>query len=210
MTDSVLTLHQWLSPAFPVGAFAYSHGLEQAIADGTVSDASGLDGWLGVLLREGSAQADAVLLANAYGAHDPTYVDRHARALCASEERLREAVRLGSAFCDTVRAVWHIQCSDLTYSVAVGYAAGQKQLPLDTTLVLFLQAFASNLIGVAQRLLPIGQTAGQQALARLAPVCAEAATRAAETPLQQITSASFFSDIAAMRHETLSPRIFQT
>lgn len=210
MTDPALMLHQWLSPAFPVGAFAYSHGLEQAVADKIVTDAARLETWLEVLLQSGSAQADAVLLANAYGTDDPAIVDHHARALCASDERLREAELLGTAFCETVRAVWRIPCPDLTYAVAVGYAAGQRQLPLQTTLTLFLHAFASNLVNVAQRLLPIGQTKGQHILSRLARVIEETAEQAAETPLQHITASSFASDIAAMRHETLSPRIFRT
>ena len=115
MTDYGLTLMQWLSPAFPVGAFAYSHGLEQVIADGTVRDAQTLRQWLSDLLTHGSGRADAILLAAAYSTEDPSEIDATARAFAASAERLMETDLPGGAFCDTVRAVWGLPLQGLTY-----------------------------------------------------------------------------------------------
>ena len=210
MTDPALTLMQWLSPAFPVGAFAYSHGLEQAIADGQVSDAATLQDWIETLITQGSARADAILLAAAYTADDPARIDATARAFAASAERLKEADLQGTAFCDTARAVWGIDISTLTYPVAVGAAARVMQVPLDQTLPLYLHAFASNLISAAQRLMALGQTTGQQVLANLAPAISTTATEATRSSLDDLTATSFAADIAAMRHEVLSPRIFRT
>ena len=82
MTDHALTLMQWLSPAFPVGAFAYSHGLEKVIADGTVRDAPTLQQWLSDLLTHGSGRADAILLAAAYSTEDPSDDRRNRARLC--------------------------------------------------------------------------------------------------------------------------------
>ena len=205
-----LTLMQWLSPAFPVGAFAYSHGLEQVIADGTVRDADGLHDWLADIVGHGSGFADAVLLTAAHGTDDPAHVDATARAFAASAERLKETDLQGAAFCDTARAVWGLDLVALTYPVAVGAAARAMAIPLDQTLPLYLQAFASNLVSVAQRALPLGQTDGQTIIARLASVIATAAATAATTPLDDLTATSFAADIASMRHETLQPRIFRT
>ena len=165
MNDPALTLMQWFSPAFPVGAFAYSHGLEQAIADGQVSDADTLHDWIKFLITHGSARADAILLASAYKTDDLIDVDATARAFAAGAERLKESDLQGAAFCDTARAVWGINIRGLTYPVAVGAAARAMDIPLAQTLPLYLHAFASNLIAAAQRLMPLVQTEGQKVLA---------------------------------------------
>ena len=208
--SAALTLMQWLSPAFPVGAFAYSHGLEQAIADGQVSDPETLQDWIATLITYGSGRADAILLAAAFTADDPAQIDGHARAFAASAERLKEADLQGAAFCDTARAVWTIPLTGLTYPVAVGAAARAMDIPLAQTLPLYLHGFASNLVAAAQRLMPLGQTAGQQVLASRAPAITATATEAASSTLDDLAATSFAADIAAMRHETLQPRIFRT
>jgi urease accessory protein len=201
---------QWLSPAFPVGAFAYSHGLEQAVADGAVQDAASLQNWIDTLVTQGSGRADAILLAAAHVADDPAEVDAIARAFAASAERLMETDLQGAAFCDTARAVWGIELHRLTYPVAVGTAARAMDVPLEQVLPLYLHAFASNLVSVAQRALPLGQTHAQQVLARLAAPISATAKVAATASLDDLTATGFASDIAAMRHETLQPRIFRS
>ena len=205
-----LTLMQWLSPAFPVGAFAYSHGLEQAIVDGTVEDAASLQAYLDCVLRHGSGRADAILLAAAHGTDNPASVDAVARAFAAGAERLKETDLQGAAFCDTARTVWGLEIAGLSYPVAVGAAARAMGISLSETLPLYLHAFASNLVSVAQRALPLGQTDGQTVLAALAPIIDQTARAAETTPLDALTSTSFAADIASMRHETLQPRIFRT
>ena len=210
MTDHALTLMQWLSPAFPVGAFAYSHGLEQVIADGTVRDAPTLQQWLSDLLTHGSGRADAILLVAAYSAEDPSQIDASARAFAASAERLIESDLQGGAFCDTARAVWDLPLQGLTYPVAVGCAAREMGIPLARTLPLYLQAFASNLVSAAQRALPLGQTDGQRVLAGLSNTIARVANDSKGASLDHLSSTSFAADIASMRHETQQPRIFRS
>ncbi|MEP1353661.1 MAG: urease accessory protein UreF [Tateyamaria sp.] len=210
MSDHTLTLMQWLSPAFPVGAFAYSHGLEQAVADGQVTNDASLQDWIAVLISEGSGKADAVLLSAAYQSDTPEPIDATARAFAASAERLKESDLQGAAFCDTARAVWNIPISGFTYPVAVGAAARAKDVPLAQTLPLYLHAFASNLVAAAQRLMPLGQTAGQKVLANLAPIIAATASNAQKASVDDLSANSFAADIAAMRHEALTHRIFRT
>ncbi len=207
----LLTLSQWLSPAFPVGAFTYSHGLEAAFEAGWIADGAGLEDWLTDLLTRGSAKSDATFLAAAYhGALPLEELNAMARAFAPSAERLLETEAQGQAFCQTVAAIWEAELSGLTYPVALGRAAALEALPLGLTLTLYLQAFLSNLIAAAQRLGPIGQTEGQRILRALAPLIATTADAAASGDLTTLSSAAFLSDIAAMRHETQYSRIFRS
>lgn len=204
----LLLLAQWLSPAFPVGAFAFSHGIETAIREGRINDAASLKVWLEDLFDHGSLRSDIVLLAAAYGGDADA--DQAARAFQPSAERLEEARQLGAAFSRTVRIVWKLDLPDALYSVAVGRAAALKSLPLEDTAALYAQSFAANLVSAAIRLVPLGQTEGQAVLAALAPACERLGREAPTFTLDDLANAAFLSDIAAMRHETLEPRSFQS
>lgn len=213
MQRDILTLSQWLSPAFPVGAFACSHGLETAIHDGWVEGADGLRVWLGDLLEHGSGRSDAVLMAAAHAAstHDSlAEVDGIGRAFQPSFERLRESDRMGAAFARTVRDVWALDVPDCLYPVAVGRAARMKEMAWSDAAGLYLHAFAANLVSAAVRLVPLGQTEGQAVLAALAPLCARLSSETAGATLDDLAGCAFLSDIASMRHETQEPRVFQT
>lgn len=211
MSTDVLTLAQWLSPAFPVGAFSYSHGMEAAFDAGWIADAESLEDWLADLLTHGALRNDATFLAAAYHGDTPLdEIDALARAYAPSAERLLEARAQGAAFAKVVGAVWGADLDGLTYPVALGAAAAREALPLDLTLTLFLQAFASNLVAAAQRLGPIGQTEGQRILRDLTPLIEQAARDAAPGDLDTIAACAFLSDIASMRHETQYARIFRT
>lgn len=210
-TDArLLTLAQWLSPAYPIGAFAWSHGVEQAIAEGRIADAAGLEAWLRTCLREGSGRSDAIWLRLAAGAGDVHDLDADARAFAPSSERLAETVRQGAAFVRTTNAVWELDLPELVLPVAVGRAVRIRALDPDAAVLLYMQAFVSNLVSAALRLMPLGQTEGQQVLAALQDdiVGLEAETRGATC--DDIFSNAFLSDIASMRHETLEPRLFQS
>lgn len=203
----LLTLTQWLSPAFPVGAFAYSHGLEQAISDGDVRDAETLEAWLRLVLEQGSGAVDATLLCRALAGDE---VADTARALAASRERLEETEKQGAAFVETANALYGEALPPMPLPVAVGVAARRLSLPPEQVAALYLHSFASNLVSAAVRFVPLGQSEGQQVLSRLHEVIESAAARAVETPLDQVGSAGFGADLAAMRHETLDVRIFKT
>ena len=207
--DPALLLTQWLSPAFPVGAFAYSHGLEEPIAAGRIKTPTDLQTWLEDICAYGAGHADLVLLAAAYRG-DVTEAQEMAIAISPSAERLKETRLQGQALCETLNAIWHLGLPSLAYPVALGAAAARKDLPLDLTARLYLQAFLSNLVSGAVRLVPLGQTDGQRVLRNLAHLIETTAARAVATPLEAVTSASFAADIASMRHETLETRIFRT
>jgi urease accessory protein len=206
----LLTLTQWLSPSYPMGAFAFSHGLEAAIAEGWVKDEDSLREWLTGVLREGSGRSDAILIWDAYRADDIHALNAIALAFAPSSERIREAERQGAAFARVTRDVWEIDLPDLLLPVALGYAARLTNLAPDALIALYLQSFVSNLTQATQRLMPLGQTSAQRVLHDLTPLCGEIAEVTRGLSHEDIHSNAFLSDIAAMRHEVQEPRLFQS
>lgn len=210
---SFLTLAQWLSPAFPVGAFAYSQGLEAAVDLRWVQDARSFEEWLADLLEYGAGRSDTLFLAAAYHAPDAATVKEIGATACAyaaTSERLLETQAQGAAFCKVVSTVWDARLEDLPYPVALGAGARHQGLQLTLTSAMYLQAIASNLIAAAQRLLPLGQTEGQAILRRLAGRCDAVALSTSHGDLSRLSTTTFLGDIAAMKHETQYSRIFRT
>ena len=209
MRTDLLTLVQWLSPTFPTGGYAYSHGLEAVIAEGERS-AAGIEVWIAGVLRHGSGQADAVLLACTLRGEDPAALDATARAMAGTQERMVETVEQGAAFARTVSAVTGRDLPPRCLPVAVGEAAAQLDLPREDIVAVYLHAFAANLVACATRFAPLGQTDAQGMLARLHPVIAEVASRAALAGVDDIGTAALGAELAAMRHEVMDVRIFKT
>ncbi|WP_068296652.1 urease accessory protein UreF [Pararhodobacter sp. CCB-MM2] len=207
----LLSLTQWLSPAFPTGAFAYSHGLERAIATQSLRDAATLEDWLTGILLHGAGWQDAVLLSQALtpGA-DIDALDDLARALAPSAERLKETLDQGAALARTIAGITGRNLLTRPLPVALGEAAQGLDLPKPMVISLYLQGFASNLVTVAVRHVPLGQTEGQTVLAQLAPVLTALAESAAEATLDDLGGAALAADLAAFEHETQDVRIFRT
>lgn len=209
----LLRLLAWLSPAFPTGGFAYSHGLEWAVEAGDITDADTLRAWLTDVLTHGSARSDAILLRHGHrNAFDPSALDDVAAlALAAtpSRERRDEALNQGRAFGLAV-APWTALPEDLPYAVAVGAAAAGENIPEDDTAVAYVQAFTTNLISAAVRLVPLGQTTGLRVLAALQPVILAVANETGAATLDDVGGCAFRSDLAAMRHETQYTRLFRS
>jgi urease accessory protein len=202
----LLRLMTLLSPAFPTGAFGYSHGLEWAVHRGLVEDRADLVHWLADLLERGSLWNDAVLLAAAWRGEA---VEDLAEAMAGSAERHLEAMQQGSAFTAAAQA-WASLCPRLTYSVAVGKATSRLGIPLELTLTAYLAAFITNLVATAQRLARIGQSEAVATLHGLESAILATAARAASSTLDDLGSATIMSEIASMRHETQHSRIFRS
>ena len=218
-------LMTWLSPSFPVGAFAYSSGIEWAVETGDIRDAETLKSWLAAMLSDGAGFCDAVLLAHAWRAgtagDDAALVEvaELAAALTPSRERHLETTAQGRAFADIARAAW--SCGTLerltatwsgpiAYPVAVGTVAAGHDVPLDATLHAFLHAQTANWISAGVRLIPLGQTDSQRVLAALEGVVAAVAARAMHATLDELGSATFRADLASMHHETQYTRLFRS
>ncbi|HEX8167743.1 MAG TPA: urease accessory UreF family protein [Beijerinckiaceae bacterium] len=225
MSGAHLPLMVWLSPAFPVGAFAYSHGLEWAHEAGDVADAAGLEGWLSDLLGHGAARNDAILFASAWRAAAAgngaalAEVAELALALAGSEERRLESTTQGDAFAAAIARSWpcggigllkEAWPGPLAYPVAVAAAAAGHAIPLPEALEAFVLGFTANLVSAAVRLGIVGQTDGQRVIAALVPQVRELAAAARDAGLDDLGSCAFRSDLAAMRHETQYTRLFRS
>ena len=203
-------LHAWFSPAYPIGSFAYSHGLEWAVEAGAVTDEASLRDWVAALVEVGAGRNDAVLLAHAFRAEHPAPVAELALALAACAERRLETSAQGAAFARTTAAVWGIDLPAMAYPVAVGRAARLLGLPLAATATLYLQAFAASVVSAGVRLVPLGQTEGQAITRALLPLVARVAEAALDTTLEEIGGMALAADLAAMRHETQTTRLYRT
>ena len=210
-TDSkLITVMQWLSPAFPIGGFAYSHGLEWAINKGYVSNREELQKWVSDLLEYGSLKNDAILIKLVLKGSDPKEINEIAIALCPANERLSETQLQGGAFCKIMREVWSLEIDDLTLPIALALAAKNESIDQNLVVPAYLHSFCSNLISVAMRLIPIGQTDGQKTLRELSPLISDSVRAVAKSDKDDLGSACFLSDVSAMQHEYLQPRVFKT
>jgi urease accessory protein len=218
-------LATWLSPAYPVGGFAYSSGIEWAVESGDIADRKSLLDWLTAVLTEGSGFNDAVLMAAAHrtanAENDVALVEvaELAAALVPTRERHLETTTLGRAFVDVTSVAW--PCNSLTrlktlwngavsYPVAVGLTCAGHSIPLAAAVHAFLAAITANWVSAAVRLVPLGHTDSQLALAAIEPVVAETARRAIAATLDDLGSATFRADLASALHEIQYTRLFRS
>ena len=221
--SDLLRLQAWFSPAFPVGGYAYSHGLEAAVEAGTVRDPETLAGWTEWVLAHGAGHVDGVFFSAAHSAAPDAgkaaALADEARAWTGTAEFALESERQGEAFLKTLCAAWPHPAMDRLaelleehppLSVAAGFAASAHGVTLEPALVCYLHAFAAMIVSAGVRLVPLGQTDGQRITARLEPAVLKVAAAAASTPLEELGGGALAADIFSMRHETQYSRIFRS
>jgi urease accessory protein len=224
-SPALYRLMTWMSPAYPVGAFSYSGGLEWAVEAGDIRDACSLTGWLAAMIRHGSVFCDAAIFCHAHraaGCGDGcalAVTAEIAAALVGSRERFLETTAQGQAFLQITQAAWPTPALDRlaaawngprAYPVAAAAACAGHGIALVPALHAFLHGVVSNLVSAGVRLIPLGQTDGQRALAALEAELAQTAQRALATALDDIGSTTLRADIASMRHETQHTRLFRS
>lgn len=221
---SLFRLMTWLSPAFPVGAFSYSSGIEWAVEAGDIVDTVTLQDWLSAMLVDGPGFCDGVLLCHAHRtaqARDRAVLQdivELAAAFVPSRERHLETTAQGRAFVEIARAAWSCEALDLlagcdgqiAYPVAVGVLAAGHGISLALTLHAFLHALTSNWISAGVRLIPLGQTDSQRVLAALENLIFATAEKSLSASLDDLGSATFRADLASMRHEAQYTRLFRS
>lgn len=222
--DAAQLLRVWLSPSFPVGSFAYSQGLESAVARGFVSDADGLADWLAALIDKGSLRNDLILLAEAWRAAHANDCARlgefnvTALALQPSAERYLEATQQGVSFVATIASAWPCEIVEtikrwdrpVAYPVAVGAATAGHAIACDEALSAYALAFVMNLVSAAIRLTAIGQTDGQRVIARLMPALDRQVAATQNLTMDDLGGAAFLGDLVSLEHETLYSRLFRS
>ncbi|MBI3700989.1 MAG: urease accessory protein UreF [Afipia sp.] len=222
---ALFRLMTWLSPSFPVGAFSYSSGIEWAVEAGDIKDVASLQDWLAAMLTDGAGFCDGVFLCHSHRAAMDSNADalkeivELAAAFTPSRERHLETISQGRAFVEIARSAWNCEAlnllpndraSDIAYPVAVGVLAAGHNIRICPALHAYFHAVTSNWISAGVRLIPLGQTDSQRALAALEPVIAIAADKSERSTLDDLGSATFRADLATMRHEAQYTRLFRS
>ena len=226
--DGQYRLLAWMSPAFPVGGFSYSHGLEFAVETGAVANRHDVQAFIVTALEQGSARNDAILLCAAWRAaasqDEGSFIAIAERAVAmrATAEFALESANQGEAFLATVDAAWTelgigrwralLEANGIAaaYPVAVALAAALAGIKLERALGSYLQAFIAGLVAAAVKLVPLGQTDGQRVIAALEPHVAAAAKAGLARALDDLGSAAPLLDIWSARHETQYTRLFRS
>ena len=221
MNDSLFRLMSWLSPAYPVGAYSYSHGLEYAVDAGLVTDAESVRDWIATILTAGSGFADLVFVAAAWDSEPERLpsINEFALAFQGTAEIRLESTAQGRAFllvtaeawpCEAIEALRGIPQDEIVYAVAVGAVAKSHGIDRREVMTAYAHAFAANLVSAAVRLIPLGQTDGQRLTAKLMPACVAAVERAASTTADEVSTSTPMVDIASMKHEHQYTRLFRS
>jgi len=223
--DPLHRLLAWSSPAYPIGAYSYSHGLEWAVESGLLRDRAGVVAWLDGVLRQGAGRIDGAVFAAAWraaAAGDDAAIDAVADLALAwrgTAELALESEAQGAAFLLVTRAAWPEPRLDafagrwpgrVALPVAAGLAAACHGVPLEPALTAYLAGMAANLVSAALRLVPLGQTDGQVAVAALSPSVAAATAAGLAADLDELGGAAPMVDWCSMRHETQYTRLFRS
>lgn len=217
----------WFSPAFPVGGYAYSHGIEKAVETGDITRGESLTGWIDGILRLGAGRNDAILLAETWrqaggagrglDAGAVLELAELGMALGLSQERRLETAQQGAAFYALVASSWpHPDWfawpdgREIPYPVAVGLAGAIHGQALRPLLAAYLQAFAANLLAAGIRLAVIGQSEAQSRLAGLLPAIAAVSDEALASSPDDLGGMALRGDLMSLRHETQTSRLFRS
>ncbi len=218
-------LMTWLSPAYPVGAFSYSSGIEWAVEAGDIDDAETLRRWIEVMLSAGTGMSDGIFFSHAHRAvtadDDAALVEiaELAAAFVPTRERFQETTAMGRAFLEVTQAAWPCPAlamlqqqwtGPVAYPVGVASACAGHGVPLGPALHAFLTAISSNWVSAGIRLIPLGHTDGQRILNALEAPVAATAECALTTGIDELGSAVFRADIASARHESQYTRLFRS
>ncbi|AFY60395.1 urease accessory protein UreF [Synechococcus sp. PCC 6312] len=220
-SQALLRLLQLASPALPVGAYAYSEGLEFLIQTEQITTADALKNWITAELRIGAIRVDAAIVIRAYQAQvrgDSTSIESWNHWLTAARdgEALRQqSLQMGRSlwqlFCDLEPETQNFNPQEFHhFAVAFGRVAGAWQIELGPAILGFLQSWTSNLINAGVKLIPLGQTQGQRLLLALHQPITQACAEILRLKDEQLDNCSWGLSLAVMGHETLYSRLFRS
>jgi urease accessory protein len=215
----------WNSPAYPTGAFSYSHGLEWAVEEGSVKDVVQLVDFIEAVLTRGGGWVDAVLFAHTWraasvGEQAVDEISELGAAFRGTAETALESLQQGSAFLQITRQAWPHPAiegfarrhagRDVAHAVVVGLTCSVHGIALQPALSSYLHAVAANLVSAGVRLIPLGQTHGQLAVAHLLPVVESVTERAERVDLEDLGTAAPGLERCSALHETQYTRLFRS
>ena len=208
LKESLQILQTWFSPLFPVGSFSYSHGLEAMIDDNLIKSKEDILDYLKSVLKHGTGKNDIILIKHTYQREE---LNDLALSLCPTKERKIETIEMGNAFRKVLGDSWNYKIPENTaYPISVGKAARHFNIPLNLTIISYLQSFASNLINVCVKHIPIGQKVGQDCIIQTYDVIREIEKESENLKLEDLGGICFNSDIYSIKHENLKTRVYKT
>lgn len=227
-TDAALLQLIWLaSPALPVGGFSYSEGLEAAVETGRVRDEATAADWIVDQLHLTLARADLPVLLRAVSAfranEDVSALDHWVRQTRETSELRQQTEQMGRSLGEWMKSIGGDASPpyepgradtgvrrDLTYPLAFARAASASTAsPRDIALA-FAFGWAENMMQAAIKAVPLGQSAGQRILLRLAREIPLAVDHALAVPEGAQQSFAPMLAILSARHETQYSRLFRS
>jgi urease accessory protein len=220
---TLLRLQQLASPVLPVGAYSYSEGLEMLVENGTIDSVATLQSWLKAELAIGSMAIDAAMLCRAYRAVQQNdsaqlqYWNNWWSAARETHELRQQSWQMGRSLIRLLRSLdptiipWFEPLApEANWAIGFGIAAAHWEIDLAAAVLAYLQGWATNLMGAGVKLVPLGQTAGQQLLWELAPVLGETVDRVLGIGDGNLVSCSWGVALASSQHEMQQVRLFQS
>lgn len=217
-----LRLWQLISPALPVGAYAYSQGLEYAINENWVHDENSTHDWLAGLIQHTLISLDIPILARQYKAWQKNDINtvkfwnEYIQASREARELLAEDRQLGSALLKLIRDLkipkaqhWPEDIAP-SYSTMFSLAASHWMVTAKEACQGYLWSWSENQVAAAIKLVPLGQTAGQRILSKLIEVIPEAVDKGLRLKDEDIGMTAPGLGIASALHETQYTRLFRS
>jgi urease accessory protein len=226
--SALLKLQSWMSPAFPIGSYAYSHGIEWAVEAGHIADRESLVDWLESDLRYGSGRNEGIFFIETWRRTLRNDLARLleiaelAAAFRSTSEFVLESSQQAAACMATLRQVWPDSLLDRfaeslrelqvqpSLAVVVGLRSARQCIPANLALPAFLQSYTANLVNAGVRLVPLGQTDGQVAIAELEQAVLAVTAEAQDCTIDDLGSAALMVDLASMAHERQYTRLFRS
>ncbi|OKH26972.1 urease accessory protein UreF [Chroogloeocystis siderophila 5.2 s.c.1] len=221
--DHILYLLQLASPALPVGAYSYSEGIEALVDIGTISNAQSLQHWLEQELRYGAIRLETAVMVRAYHAVQKkdsealSYWNSWLSAARETEELRLSSWQMGRSLVKLLLQlqpqVWPLveTLEPCNYAIAFGMAAASWEIePLLSVVLGYLHTWTTNLVTAGVKLIPLGQTAGQQLILNLFPNLMNAATAILALSDDDLCSCSWGLSLASMAHEIQYTRLFRS
>ena len=206
--DPLQILQIWFSSSFPVGSYAYSHGLEAIIDNKLIKSKNDVEEFLNALLFNGTLRNEYIFIKSIYEGKE---INDLMLSSASSKERQIEMVDMGNSFRKIMKQSWDFELAENTaFTYCLTKAAIHFNIKFDYLIKFYLQSFISNLINVCVKHIPISQKDGQKLNVIFINKIQDFLRKSEKLNLEDIGSTFFIGDLFSIKHENLETRIYLT
>ena len=206
--DPLQILQIWFSSSFPVGSYAYSHGLEAIIDNKLIKNKNDVEEFLNALLFNGTLRNEYIFIKSIYEGKE---INNLILSSASSKERQIEMVDMGNSFRKIMKQSWDFELAENTaFTYCLTKAAIHFNIKFDYLIKFYLQSFISNLINVCVKHIPISQKDGQKINVIFINKIQDFLQKSEKLNLEDIGSTFFIGDLFSIKHENLETRIYLT